>query len=97
MFAVVDEGTFRGLLSLDDLREVMFQEDLYDVLVAHDLMRQAPARIRISDDMRAVMDEFVRTQSWTLPVLDGDQFVGFISKSSIFDQYREKLIHHFGA
>lgn len=98
VFAVVDDdGAFHGLLSLDDLREVMFQEDLYDVLVAHDLMRQPPARIRFSDDMRSVMDVFVRTHSWSLPVVDGDRFVGFISKSSIFDQYREKLRHHFGA
>ena len=45
---VAEDGTFRGLLSLDDLREVMFQEDLYDVLVAHDLLRQPPARIRVT-------------------------------------------------
>jgi CIC family chloride channel protein len=98
VFAVVEnDGAFRGVLSLDDLREVMFQEDLYDVLVAHDLLRQPPARIRTSDDMRSVMDTFVQTHSWSLPVLDGDQFVGFLSKASIFDQYREKLKHHFGA
>ena len=98
IFAVVDDaGALRGVLSLDDLREVMFQEDLYDVLVAHDLMRQPAARIRVTDDMRAVMRVFDATQSWSLPVLDGEQYVGFISKSSVFDQYREQLIRHFGA
>jgi CIC family chloride channel protein len=98
VFAVVEnDGTFRGLLSLDDLREVMFQEDLYDVLVAHDLLRQAPARIRVTDGMREVMHTFDRTQTWSLPVVDGDRFVGMISKSSLFDHYREQLIRHFGA
>jgi CIC family chloride channel protein len=42
--------------------------------------------------MNEVMEKFDITQSWYLPVLDGDKkFLGFISKTKLFNKYREIL------
>ena len=42
--------------------------------------------------MHAVMKTFDITQSWYLPVLDKEnKFIGFISKTKLFNKYREIL------
>ena len=42
--------------------------------------------------MHEVMEKFDITQSWYLPVLDADKkFLGFISKTKVFNKYREVL------
>ncbi len=42
--------------------------------------------------MNKVMTKFDTTNSWHLPVLNGEtKFVGFISKSKLFDRYRRSL------
>jgi len=38
------------------------------------------------------MNKFEVTQAWNLPVIDNEIYVGFISKSRIFNAYRKKLI-----
>jgi CIC family chloride channel protein len=93
IFAVVDaENKLNGILTLDDVRAVMFETNLYNVLKVRDLMHEPPAYIHVNEDMNAVMKKFDETQAWNLPVLDGDQYIGFISKSSVFSKYRNQLI-----
>jgi CIC family chloride channel protein len=50
-----------------------------------------PSYIDIRERGDVVLDTFTRTGAWNLPVLDGGQYVGFISKSRIFSAYRELL------
>jgi CIC family chloride channel protein len=52
-----------------------------------------PAAILLQDqDMHVVMEKFDITQSWYLPVLDKEKkFIGFISKTKLFNKYREIL------
>ena len=42
--------------------------------------------------MDSVMEKFERTQAWNLPVLDGEKYVGYVSKSKIFNVYRDVLV-----
>jgi CIC family chloride channel protein len=42
--------------------------------------------------MHKVMEKFDITQSWYLPVINSDKkFIGFISKTKLFNKYREIL------
>jgi CIC family chloride channel protein len=92
MFAVVDDdGLFVGLIMFDDMRDVMFRTEMYDTIVAFDLVRPAPAEVQIDDDMRSVMSAFESTRAWNLPALEGRRFRGVVSKSALLDKYREKL------
>jgi len=93
LFPVVDEyNILEGVVSLDDVREIMFNQELYSNTYVKDLMTIPPSYIDKSEDIGKVMDTFRKTGAWNLPVLDKGYYVGFISKSRIFTTYRELLV-----
>lgn len=81
-----------GIILLDNIREVMFKQDLYQKLLAKELMRIPPAMISPDEDMQSVMKKFDETGAWNLPVVENDVYVGFVSKSSLLTKYRNKLV-----
>ncbi len=92
MFPVVDEyNIFEGVVSLDDVREIMFQHELYETTFVKDLMSIPPSYIDKRENMETVMETFLKTGAWNLPVLDNGYYVGFLSKSRIYAAYRELL------
>ena len=93
IFPVVDaSGIYDGYISLDSVREIMFDRDRYETTKIEDLMLQAPAKVNINDRMETVMDAFDRTGAWNLPVVDSDdRYIGYVSKSKIFSAYRSRL------
>jgi CIC family chloride channel protein len=93
LFPVVDEyNILEGVVSLDDVREIMFRNELYSTTYVRDLMSIPPSYIDKKENIEAVMEEFRKTGAWNLPVLDNGYYVGFISKSRIYATYRELLI-----
>ena len=95
LFPVVDsEGKLKGVVLLDDIRNIMFRPDLYNKMHVQKFMSMPPARIDINDPMDKVMRTFDRTNAWNLPVTDNGKYVGFVSKSKIFNSYRRVLRHY---
>jgi CIC family chloride channel protein len=93
LFPVVDEyNILEGVVSLDDVREIMFQQELYDTTYIKDLMTIPPSYLDKKENIETVMDTFRKTGAWNLPVMDNGYYVGFISKSRIYATYRELLI-----
>lgn len=94
IFPVVDAGNrLVGILYLDDIRHVMFRQELYHRFNVVSLMREAPERLSIEEPMEAVMRKFEETGAWNLPVEDvTGEYIGFISKSAIFTAYRKTLL-----
>lgn len=93
IYPVVDEyNILEGVVSLDDVREVMFNPELYDNTYMKDIMTIPPSYIDRKEGIDAVMDSFRTTGAWNLPVLDNGVYVGFISKARIYSTYRELLI-----
>ena len=93
VFPVVDDhNVFKGVVVLDDFRSVMFRTDDYDRVRIRDLMHLPAAVIHEHENMQDVMDKFDRSGEWNLPVVDAqNRYVGFVSKSKIFNQYRTLL------
>lgn len=89
---VTSDGVFVGVVSLDDIRPIMFDTDVYDSVSIKELMTIPPEFIAIKESMDSVMKKFENSGAWNLPVLDGDRYVGFVSKSKIFSAYRDVLI-----
>jgi len=96
LFPVVEKYTDRlvGVLSMDEIRNIMFQPRLYDRFTVYKLMSIPPAKIREDMSMDKVMDIFEETNAWNLPVVDTEgRYVGFVSKSKIFNIYREVVVN----
>ncbi len=93
IFPVVKkDGTFIGIVSLEEVRNIMFRPELYNRFTVKKLMIYPPEKVDVKDSMDAVMEKFEQTQAWNLPVLDGNKYVGYVSKSKIFSAYREVLV-----
>ena len=93
IFAVVDgKERFAGIIELNDVKQKLFQTELFDKISVRSLMKKPAAVLKDDQDMHAVMEKFDITQSWYLPVLNKEgKFVGFISKTKLFNKYREIL------
>lgn len=92
IFPVVDVDTkLVGIILLDDVREIIFDREMYDTTLARSLMVSPPATLDIHDQMDKVMSKFEATEAWNLPVTDGGRYVGFVSKSKLFMVYRKWL------
>jgi chloride channel protein, CIC family len=95
IFPVVGaKGELMGIVLLDDIRNIMFRKELYERFKVQKLMTLPPAKLRISDSMECVMRTFDDTNAWNLPVVnEKEQYMGFVSKSKIFNSYRKVLVH----
>ncbi|MFZ9054753.1 MAG: chloride channel protein [Flavobacteriales bacterium] len=92
LFPVLDRHRrLLGVLDLQDVREVMFDTELYNTLKVHDLMVLPVAAIQTHSKMEEVMKAFERSDAWFLPVLEGDEYRGFVSQTKLFDAYRKWL------
>lgn len=83
-----------GIVLLDDIREIMFNNELYNETTVEELMSIPPAMIEIDENMDRVMRKFEDTSAWNLPVVKDGKYLGFVSKSKIFSVYRRVLIHY---
>ena len=93
LYPVVDDyNILEGVVSLDEVREIMFNTELYNSTLVRDLMTIPPSYIDKRENIESVMDAFRQTGAWNLPVLDNGYYVGFISKSRIYSTYRELLM-----
>ncbi|MDE6684446.1 MAG: chloride channel protein, partial [Duncaniella sp.] len=96
LFPVVDgEGKLLGIVLLDEIRNIMFRPNLYRRMYVNQFMSMPPARVCIGQSMETVMKTFDDTGAWNLPVVDTEgHYVGFVSKSKIFNSYRRVLRHY---
>lgn len=94
VFPVTDEeGKLLGIVLLDDIRNIMFRQELYHRFTVNKFMTSAPGRLYNTDSMEQVMRTFDDTKAWNLPVVDQEgKYLGFVSKSKIFNSYREVLV-----
>jgi chloride channel protein, CIC family len=93
LFPVVDAyNILEGVVSLDDVREIMFNTEMYETTLMRDVMTIPPSYIDKREAIETVMESFSTTGAWNLPVLDNGYYVGFISKARIYSTYRELLI-----
>ncbi len=92
-----DENELIGMVSLDDIRDIMFDITLYHKVKVETLMSQIKTSIVYEEDnAKTVMRKFQDTGAWNLPVIKNGNYHGFISKSKLLTSYRRKLINFTG-
>lgn len=94
LFPVVDKNLkFMGLVVLDDVREDMFDNSRWNTPIAKYILQpMAHEKVFIDDSMETVMEKFKRTGNYNLVVLDKGKYVGFVSRATVFNAYRQTLI-----
>jgi len=92
VFPVVDDnGQLAGIIELDSIRNVIFNQKLYGVMRVQEMMIAPPAIIDEYDTTEAVLKSFDETGAWNLPVIKQGKYQGFISKSRVLTVYRQLL------
>lgn len=95
LFPVINERReLLGVVLLDEIRNIIFRPELYRRMRVSTFMSSAPGRIDVNSSMEDVMKTFDNTGAWNLPVVDDGKYVGFVSKSKIFNSYRRVLRHY---
>jgi len=93
-FPVVDRaGRMTGILSINDLREVLFEETVDQLIVARDVATPNVVRVRWNDTLREALDKMAAINVDELPVVHEerpDEIVAMISKRDIVDYYYGK-------
>ncbi|MFN8254739.1 MAG: chloride channel protein [Bacteroidales bacterium] len=97
IFPVVDENNyFIGVVNLDDIRQVIFQPELYDKVSVSDLLTVPSAHVTPDDSMEEVARKIQQTGRFNIVVLKDGQYLGFVSRANVFLNYR-KILKSFSA
>ncbi|MFD2551715.1 chloride channel protein [Bizionia sediminis] len=95
LFPVIDaQKHLVGIILLDDIRNIMFDQALYNSTSVETFMQIPPDYINYeTDNMRRIMQKFQDTNAWNLPVIKDGKYHGFVSKSKLLTAYRRQLIN----
>jgi CIC family chloride channel protein len=95
VFPVIDsERKFLGIVFMNDIRNILFKPELYDITFVNQLMYMPDTPVDINETMEDVAQKFQTTQHYNLAVLDKGKYVGFVSRANVFSAYR-KLVKEF--
>jgi chloride channel protein, CIC family len=88
LLPVLDEKeTLVGVITLDNIREVMLDSDVHDVILAYEIMNTDFYSVDINTDLNNALEKFEENNVWNLAVTENGKYRGFISKSNIFNKY----------
>jgi len=94
IFPVVNSvGQLIGVLTLDSIRPYIFRSELYGKYQVSGFMKEPPAILSTRDTLKVAAQKFDETKAWNLPVVDENGlYIGFISRSGLFNSYRKTLV-----
>ena len=92
LFPVIDEnGILIGMIKLNDIRNLIFEEDLYEKITVRDLMYMPEFFISPNDSVEVVAEKFKSCGRYNLAVIDDGKYIGFISRARVFSVYRDTM------
>ncbi len=92
VFPVVDkENNMLGVVFINDIRNIIFRPELYNITYVRDLMFMPEPVVDPDESMEDVAKKFSGSQHYNLPVLKDGKYIGFVSRANVFSAYREKL------
>ncbi len=91
IFPIVDEDRrFYGHILLDDVRNIMFDTDLYETVVEN-MMVMPSYVIDPEESMEEVVKKFQGSGKYNIPVVKDGLYLGYVSRANVFSTYRKKL------
>ncbi len=92
LFPVVDDhGMMKGMVKLSETRSLIFETDLYDSVKIKDLMYMPKYYVSPRDRMEDVVKMFESSKRFNLAVIDEGKYVGFLSRATVFSDYRDNV------
>jgi len=92
-FPVVnDSNELLGIIHMDNIRSIIFNPERHENLLVKDLMTKPAAVVHLKENLHDVLKKFDETNQWNLPVVENNQYAGFVSKSSVLTKYRSELL-----
>jgi CIC family chloride channel protein len=93
-FAAIDEqDTFIGMILLDDIRKDMFNRENYDKPISDYLhVTMADEKVSVDTDVQDIINKFNKTNNYNMIVVDGNKYVGLISRANLLKAYRDSMI-----
>jgi len=92
LFPVVDEnGILKGMVKLSEVKNLIFEPDLYDSVKVKDIMYMPEFFISPYDNMEIVAEKFESSGRYNLAVIEDGKYLGFISRAVVFSKYRKTL------
>ena len=92
LFPVVDEnGILKGMVKLSEVKNLIFEPELYDSVKVKDIMYMPEFFISPYDNMETVAEKFESSGRYNLAVIDEGKYLGFISRAVVFSKYRKTL------
>ncbi|MBV5314263.1 MAG: chloride channel protein [Prolixibacteraceae bacterium] len=92
LFPVVDDdGKMLGMIKMNDIRNLMFEQDLYEKISVRDLMYMPEFFISPNDTIEVIVEKFKSCGRYNLAVIDDGKYVGFISRARVFSAYRDTM------
>lgn len=93
-FPVTDKNTheFLGVVHLDHIRPFLMDSVMYETVFLYQIMDVDIPTISYDIELRDALDIMDENGLFSIPVLDGKRFLGFISKGTLLDQYRRELM-----
>jgi CIC family chloride channel protein len=92
IFPLVDENhKFYGVIVLDDVRQIIFEPEKYDIVKVKDLSFFPKDFIDIEDSIADIAAKFKENELYyNMIVLDKEnRYYGFVSRANLFSKYRE--------
>ncbi len=91
-FPVVDDSYhLRGILCLSDIREIMFEDSLSDLLVVGELA-SAPVSVKADDNLYDALILFLQTGYGQVPVEDKESgVIGILRLEDLMESYHQQI------
>lgn len=91
-FPVVDEEFhLQGILASGDLREVIFEEDVMDLLVLGELA-SPPVFVELEESLYEALIVFIRTGYGQIPIIDTESgLVGLLRMEDLMEAYHKEI------
>ncbi|MBB5021600.1 chloride channel protein [Desulfurispira natronophila] len=92
-FPVLDQdGKLVGIISFQDIRKVIFEEGLDDLIVARDIATTDLITVKVDDTLQEALEKFTIRDYDHLPVVESDGTLhGLISRQKILQAYNNEI------
>ncbi|MCA1945530.1 MAG: CBS domain-containing protein, partial [Desulfovibrio sp.] len=89
-----EAGGIKGLLSMDDVRRVLFEDSLFDLVLVRDLPTRPVPILTPEDDLYTALLAFVGHNVSQIPVVpagNGGAILGLINREDVFAAYNQAI------